>query len=315
MVTCLRARLLPHLEGLDDVADLDVVEVTEVDTALEALADLGDVVLEATQAGDLEALGHDDTVADDASLGASLDLARADDRTGDRAELGGLEDLAHLGGAELGLLELRLQHALQGRLDLLDGLVDHRVVADLDALALGHIGVLPLGPDVEADDDGVRGHGQVDVVERDGTDTAVDDPQVDLFADVDLHQRVLERLDRAGHVALEDEVERLDLAGREGLGEVLQADPLAGLGQRRLTVGGLTALGDLPGGAVVGGHQEGVTGTRDRGQTEHLDRTRRGRLLHVVAVLVEHGADAAVGRAGDDAVTDPQRAGLHQHGG
>ena len=121
------------------------------------------------------------------------------------------------------LLELRLEHALERRLDLLDRLVDDRVVADLDALAVGDLGVLALGPDVEADDDGVGGHREVDVVLRDRTDTAVDDPQVDLVAHVDLEQRVLERLDRTGHVALEDEVEGLDLALREGLVEVLEA--------------------------------------------------------------------------------------------
>ena len=64
--------------------------------------------------------------------------------------------------------------------------------------------------------------GEVDVVLRDRTDTAVDDPQVDLVADVDLEQRVLERLDRTGHVTLEDEVERVDLALLRGLGEVLE---------------------------------------------------------------------------------------------
>src|SRR5438445_11011373 len=42
--TELRARLLPHLVGLDDVADPDVVVVAERQAALEALADLGRVV-------------------------------------------------------------------------------------------------------------------------------------------------------------------------------------------------------------------------------------------------------------------------------
>src|SRR5688572_15928643 len=37
----LDAGLLAHLEGLDDVADLDVVVVAQGKTALEALADLG----------------------------------------------------------------------------------------------------------------------------------------------------------------------------------------------------------------------------------------------------------------------------------
>ena len=66
--------------------------------------------------------------------------------------------------------------------------------------------------DVEADDDRVVDRREVDVVLRDRTDTAVDDPQVDLVADLDLEQRVLERLDGTGHVTLDDEVEGLDLA-------------------------------------------------------------------------------------------------------
>ena len=56
--------------------------------------------------------------------------------------------------------------------------------------------------------------GEVDVVQRDRADTAVDDPQVDLVADVDLEQSVLERFDRTRHVTLEDEVEGVDLALR-----------------------------------------------------------------------------------------------------
>ena len=39
--------------GLDDVVNPDVVEATEVDTALEALANLGHVVFETAQTGDL----------------------------------------------------------------------------------------------------------------------------------------------------------------------------------------------------------------------------------------------------------------------
>ena len=51
-----------------------------------------------------------------------------------------------------------------------------------------------------------------------------------------------------------------------------------------------------------------------RGQTEHLNRTRRAGLVDGVAVLVEHGADAAERVAGDDRVADAQRAALDEHG-
>src|SRR5699024_5154144 len=73
--------------------------------------------------------------------------------------------------------------------------------------------------------------------------------------------------------------------------------------------------GDLAGGALVLGDQEGVTGAGHRGQTEHLHRAGRARLGDRLAVLVEHRADAAVAAAADDRVADPQGALLDQHGG
>src|SRR3712207_5103818 len=70
------------------------------------------------------------------------------------------------------------------------------------AFAVGELADALRGTDVEADDDGVVDRREVDVVLRDGADAAVDDPQVDLVTDVDLEQRLLERLHRAGDVAL-----------------------------------------------------------------------------------------------------------------
>jgi hypothetical protein len=124
----------------------------------------------------------------------------------------------------------------------------------------------------------------------------VDDAQLHAVVDLDLEQRLLERLDGTGDVALDDEVERLDLALFESTGEVLERDALAGLGQLGVALGGLALLGDLAGHAVLLGDDEDVAGARDRVQTLHLDGTRRVGLVDRVAVLVDHGADAAVGR-------------------
>src|SRR3712207_653981 len=187
-----RARLLAYLEGLDDVLELDVVERPETDTALVALADLGHVVLEATQRLDGEVVGDDHAVADQPGLRVPVDRPAADDGTGDVADARHPEDLADLRRAELDLLVLRLEHALEGRLDLLDRLVDDRVVPDVDALAVGQLGGLTLGPDVEAQDDDVVGQRQVDVALGDRADAAVDDPQRDVVAHLDLHQGLLE---------------------------------------------------------------------------------------------------------------------------
>src|SRR5581483_5473908 len=82
------ARLLPHLVGLDHVVDLDVVERAEADTALEALADLGGVVLEPAQRLDAEVLGHHRAVPDEPGLGVAADETRAHQASRDVAELG-----------------------------------------------------------------------------------------------------------------------------------------------------------------------------------------------------------------------------------
>src|SRR5699024_6741549 len=237
---------------------LEVVVRAQVDTALVPVAHLGDIVLEAAQTGHLDVLGDHHTVAGDARLRTALDDAAAHDRTGDVAELGGAEDLADLRRAELDLLVLRLEHALEGGLDLVDRVVDDRVVLDLDTLALGVVRVQTLRANVVADDDGVRGDREVDVVHRDRADAAVDDAQVHALADLDAQQRLLEGLHRTGGVALEDEVEGLDLALGHMLVDVLEADALAHLRERRGTLGGLALLSDLAGGALILGDQEGV---------------------------------------------------------
>src|SRR5690606_28772961 len=81
------ANLLDHFDRLDLVPDLDVVEPPEPDPALEALADLGDVVLEPAQRLDREPVGDHDAVADDPGLRVARDGAAPHEHTGDVAEL------------------------------------------------------------------------------------------------------------------------------------------------------------------------------------------------------------------------------------
>src|SRR3954451_476271 len=306
-------RLLAHLEGLDDVLDLDVVERPEADTALVALAHLGDVVLEPAQRLHGQVVGDDDAVAQQPGLEVPVDRAVAHDRTGHVADLRDAEHLAHLGAAEPDLLELRLEHALEGRLDLLDRLVDDRVVPDVDALAVGQLRRLTLGPDVEAQDDDVVGQRQVDVALGDPADAAVDDPQRQVVAHLDLHQGLLERLHGARVVALDDQVELTGLLQRRV--EVLQADPLAHRRVLRVPDTGLAPVGDLPGDAVLVDDQERVTGAGHRGEAHDLHGAGRQGLLELGAVLVEQRPHAPVGVAGHDRVADPQRAALDQDGG
>src|SRR6202167_5429479 len=295
--------LLPHLVRLDRVFDPDVV-VADTDTAFVALADLGRVVLEPAQRIHRQVVGDHHAVPDQPRLAAAVDRAGADDAAGHVADLRHPEDLPDLRRAELDLLELGLEHALERSLDLFDRLVDDRVVADIDALALRQLPSPAGRPDVEADDHRVGGDGQVYVVLGDRADTAADDAKRDFLADIELEQRVLQGFHRAGHVALDDQQQFFALAGLERLVQVLERDPAASLGELGDPLAGLPALGDLPGHPVIGDNEEVVTRTRNRGQAEHHDRPGRRRIGDLLAVLVEHGPDSAVGLAADDRVAD-----------
>src|SRR6478752_3352284 len=312
--TCASAAwLLPHLVGLDAVLQLDVVPRTQADAAFEALADLGDVVLEPAERIDLQVVVEHHTTAQQPGPGIPADLPGPHDAAGDVAELGRPEDLPDLRRTGLHLLELGLEQTLERLLDLVDGLVDDRVVADVDTLAVGQLLHPAHRLDVEADDDGVGGGRQVDVVLGDAADPAVHHPQVDLLAHVQLDQRVLQRLHGAGVVALDDQRELLDLLLGQRGAQVFQRDPPTGA-DLRLAGAGLPPFGDLPGHPVLLDDHGRVAGAGHRGEPEHLHRAGRQRLADVLAEVAEHGPDAPVGIAGHDRVADPQRAALHQHG-
>ena len=89
------------------------------------------------------------------------------------------------------------------------------------------------------------------------------------LAHIDLEQRVLEGLDRAGHVALDDEQELFPLARLERGLQVLQRDPGPPLGEHGVALARLAPLGDLPGHPVVVDDQEAVAGAGHRGEAEH----------------------------------------------
>ena len=134
---------------------------------------------------------------------------------------------------------------------------------------------------------------------------------------VELAQRVGERLERTLDVGLQHEVERGDLAALHHREDVLEAGA-AGEAHRVLQAGGATpegtSLGHRAGGLLVGRGAQLVARERDVVEAEHLHRGGRTGLLHLLAVLVEHGAHLAPRATGDDRVADPERAPLDQRG-
>ena len=102
--------------------------------------------------------------------------------TGDGADARHTEDLADLGFAGDHFFELGGEHADHGPLDVLEQLVDDLVGTDLDVLGLGHLAGLAIGTHVEADERGVGGRRQADVVLGDAADGAVHERQLHLVA-------------------------------------------------------------------------------------------------------------------------------------
>src|SRR3954454_4494324 len=164
---------LPRLEDLEHVALADVGEARQHDAALEPGQDLADIVVDPPQRPD-RGLPDDGAVADDPHARVAAHDAVADVGAGDRADPRGAEGLADLDGADRVLDLLGREHALHGGAQLVQRLVDHRVVADRHALAVGELAGGAHGPDVEADDDRLRRRRQHDVGLRDPADAAMD---------------------------------------------------------------------------------------------------------------------------------------------
>ena len=196
-------------------------------------------------------------------------------RAGDRADPRGLEQLAHLGLAERRLDLGRLEHALHRRAQLLDRAVDDRVGADLDALALGDLARVADGAHVEREDHAVGGGGEHHVGLVDAADAAVDDVDLDLVLG-QLRDLVLDRLERAGDVGLDDQAELLDGALLGELEDVLERDLAARAPRQRLGLQAVGALaGELARAALVLDHAHELAGLGHAVEAEHLDRLRR----------------------------------------
>ena len=130
---------------------------------------------------------------------------------------------------------------------------------------------------------------------------------------IHLVERILKGLDGTLDVGLDDQVELLDLGVGDGLEEILERHVLhaallldAGL-ERAL-------LGELARVAVVLEHAELVTGVGHGLQAQDLDGVGRTGLGDGAALGVEHGADAAIGEAGNQRIAHVQGTAGHEHG-
>src|SRR4029077_6904155 len=165
-------------------------------------------------------------------------------------------------------------------------LVDHAVGADVDTLAVGELLGLDARPDVEADHERVRRRGQVDVVLGDAADARMDHVDADLGV-LDLAELPDERLDRALHVALEDDVEVLDGALRDLVEERLERETAFRALRELLAAEALgTLLGEVLRLALVLDDARPLACRRWAVEAEDLDGLTRMRLFHALAAVV-----------------------------
>src|ERR1041384_3793423 len=129
-----RRDLLDHVT-LDLIAELDVVEVLEADTALEPFTHFRGVVFKSSQRGDAS-FPTDHAVADQPGACVAANDPVDDHAAGDGAHARHAEDFAHVGFAENLLFFDFLEHADHRGLNFFFDLVDDRVQPDIDAFLL-----------------------------------------------------------------------------------------------------------------------------------------------------------------------------------
>ena len=158
----------------------------------------------------------------------------------------------------------------------------------------------------------LRGRCQLDVRSGDAADAARDDLDLHLVGG-EFGQRIPQRLVAALHVCLDQHCDdtglglthrREHVANRRSLLRKLDVAELALAIQRDFTRLALALRAE-----------QFVTGIRRPGQTEHDHRHRGLRLGDWLAGFVEHGADPTKLLAGDDWITELQRALLDEHRG
>src|SRR5690242_14103440 len=127
----------------------------------------------------------------------------------------------------------------------------------------------------------------------------------------ELVERRHDGLDRALHVALDEEGELLGAGGLQIAHHLFEAAALAG-NRQPLAPLALTVVCDLSGARLVLDDGELIARFRRRIEAEHLDGDRWTRARDLLTELVDQRANAAIGRARDDEIAKMQSAALDQ---
>ena len=129
----------------------------------------------------------------------------------------------------------------------------------------------------------------------------------------ELDERVAEGLNRAVHVALNDDIELLEAAECDTAAHLVKGKHLLGA-QTLLALQLLAFVGNLAGLLLGLDHVEGITGLRCAIETEDEHGLGRTGLLDALVTLVEHGFHATEVCTGQYDIAHLERTVLHEYG-
>src|SRR6202789_1487726 len=304
------ARYFHSRVALDLVVFLHVAVILDADAAFGSGPHLVDVVLEAFQ-GFQSALENDDVVPQHADRKIAAYIAVDHHAARDRAEFARAEHAANRGKPHDLLLDLGRQHAGEHCLDVIDGLVNDAVVADIDSVILDGGASRRVTAHIEGNDARLGGCGQRDVGFGQAADAGSDDVHRD-FAGGQAVQCIAQCLHAALHVGLHQELHEISLALAHGREHILHVRALL----RELDVAGLglAVHGDFARLALALDHQQLVARIRRAGQSQHHHRYRRSGPIDGLSRLVEQRPHPAEFLADEQRISELEGTAQHEDG-
>src|SRR6266436_6266718 len=169
-----RGTYLRDCETFKDVADLDVIEISNARAAFKTRAYFAGVILEALQRAELRGVNHR-TIAQHSHLRLALQDPVDHVAACHRTRALDTERVAHFGAAQVRFCDNRLEQAFHGFLQLVGNFVDDRVRADVHVFLLRQVQSLAVRPHSEGDHDRAGCGGQQHIVFCDRANARTDD--------------------------------------------------------------------------------------------------------------------------------------------
>src|SRR6267378_5243747 len=150
-----RGTHLRDRETFEDVADLDVIKISNAGAAFETRAYFAGVILETLQRTELRGINHR-TIAQHSHLRVALQDPVDHVAASNRARSLDPERVAHFRAAQVCFRDNRLKQAFHGLLQLVGNFVDDCVRADVHMFLLRQVQSLAVRPNSERDHDRPR---------------------------------------------------------------------------------------------------------------------------------------------------------------